>query len=369
MIRRRAFITGTAGLLAAAAPRGVSAAALPAYVSGSAIQALLDQARDGKGSKDAAGRYIAKVPKATYLLTKPLIVYRNTHLDATDARIVARFPAQGVKHTMVLNSVGASTGGYSGAGNIAITGGSWDPVWDFVQRGKLNEAPAMNGITMIHSSDVLIQGVTMWNVKWWHGIELNAVRRGTVRDCALKGWIADPGQGLWHGEAVQLDLPVGGNTWGGASDFTPCRDILLTGNVCDTSGSQGGWGQLTGSHTADPAHPHVGVRIENNTVLNARWDGIATLNAQNVRIAGNTVDGCEGGVYVKSVAGGPLSTVEITGNTVTNCGSRNWLSVRADATGPISDVMVTGNTVPCSRVNYYGPITPRAGTTLDCPPA
>lgn len=365
MIGRRGFLAGAAGLLASG-PRMWSSAALPDYVSGSVIQALLDRARDGRGARDAAGRYVATVPKGTYLLTKPLIVYGNTHLDATGARIVARFPATGVKRTMVLNAVGASTGGYAGAGNIAITGGSWDPVWDFAQRGSLAQAPAMNGITIIHSSDVLIQGVTMWNVKWWHGIELNAVRRGTVRDCVLKGWIADPGQGLWHGEAVQLDLPGKNNTWGGAADLTPCRDILLTGNTCDASGSQAGWGQFTGSHTTDPDHPHSGVRIENNIVRNTRWDGIATVNATNVRIAGNRVDGCEGGIYVKSVAGRSLRTVEITGNRVTNGGGRDWLAVRADAAGPIGDVAVTGNVVPCSRVRYYGSVTPRTGTTLDC---
>ncbi|WP_214413890.1 right-handed parallel beta-helix repeat-containing protein [Sphaerisporangium fuscum] len=362
MIGRRTFLGGAAALSIGAGRASAG------YVSGSAIQKLLDAAGDGKGPRDSAGRHIAKVPKATYLLTEPLIIHRDTHLDATDARIVARFPAEGVKHTMVLNAVAAGTGGYAGAGNIAVTGGSWDPVWDFAQRGKVDDAPPMNVITIIHSSDVLIQRVTIWNVKWWHGIELNAVRRGTVRDCALRGWIADPGQGLWHGEAIQLDLPTGDNTWGGASDLSPCRDILLTGNTCDASGSQAAWGQLTGSHTSDPAHPHVGVRIEHNTVRGTRWDGIATVNASDVRIRGNVLDGCAGGIYVKSVAGSPLKTVEITGNQVTGGGARDWLAVRADTHGPITDVAVTGNVVPCQKVHYYGPVRPRPGTTLDCSP-
>jgi hypothetical protein len=368
MIGRRELLGGTAAMLAGHAFTRPSA--LPAYVAGARIQDLLNAARDGKGAQDAAGRYVAKVPKATYLLTQPLIVYRNTHLDATDARIVARFPATGVKHTMLLNAIGATTGGYAAAGNIAVTGGSWDPVWDFVQRGVLDQAPAMNGITLVHASDVLIENVTMWNVKWWHGIELNAVRRGTVRGCALKGWIADPGQGLWHGEAVQLDLPAGANTWGGASDLTPCTDILLTGNTCDTSGSQAGWGQFTGSHTSDPAHPHTRVRIEGNIVRNTRWDGIATLNAQDVRIADNELDSCAGGLYVKSVEGAALRTVEITGNRVSDTGARDAIAVRADA-APITDVVVTGNVVtggqePCDKVRYYGAVTARPGTQLDC---
>ncbi|MFI7468540.1 right-handed parallel beta-helix repeat-containing protein [Nonomuraea sp. NPDC049646] len=368
MITRRTLLGGAAALLAGrplVTPARAQAPASVAYVSGSEIQKLLDAARDGKGAKDAAGRYIAKVPKATYLLTEPLIVHSNTHLDATDVRIVARFPATGVKHTMVLNAVSATAGGYSGATNIAVTGGSWDPVWDFVQRGVLDQAPAMNGITMIHASDVLIENVTMWNVKWWHGIELNAVRRGTVRGCSLMGWIRDPDQGLWHGEAVQLDLPAGGNTWGGASDLTPCTDILLTGNTCDASGSQLGWGQFTGSHTSDPAHRHTNVRIQGNIVRNTRYDGIATVNAQNVRITDNTVEGCEGGIYVKSVAGAPLQTVEITGNQVSGTGTRDALGIRGDAAA-ITDVVVSGNTVPCEKVHYYGTVTPRAGAVLDC---
>ncbi|MBG0833138.1 right-handed parallel beta-helix repeat-containing protein [Planomonospora sp. ID67723] len=367
MINRRAFLGGAAGVAVAGTLGAAGPTALPDYVSGSVIQRLLDAARDGAGTTDAAGRRIAKVPKGTYLLTRPLIIHGGTHLDATEARIVARFPATGVKHTMLLNSVADTTGGYSGRGNIAVTGGSWDPVWDFVQRGVLSQAPAMNVLTFVHTSDVLVRNVTIWNVKWWHAIELNAVRRGTVSGCALKGWIADPGVGLWHGEAVQLDLAAEGTAWAGLEDRTPCRDILLTGNVCDTSGSQAGWGQFTGSHTAYAGHVHANVRIENNTVANTRWDAIGTLNAKNVRITGNTVTGCAGGIYVKSIQNQPLATVEITGNRVSGIGDRDALAIRADAAGaPITDVVVDGNTVNCAKVRYYGAVTPRAGAVLQC---
>ncbi|SDM22058.1 right-handed parallel beta-helix repeat-containing protein [Allokutzneria albata] len=349
---RRAFL-GAVGAVALGASR---AEALPDYISGKVIQEALNRARDGKGPKDAAGRFIAKPGKGTYLLTEPLIIHGNTHLDVTGIRIVARFPATGVKKTMVLNAVSASTGGYAAPGNIAITGGSWDPTWDFFQRGVGDQAPPMNVITLIHTKNVVLDGVTIYNTKHWHAIELNAIRDATVRNCALLGWIADPKQGLWHGEALQLDLPTGANTWAGKADGTPCRNIVMRGNTCDKSGSQLGFGQFTGSHTTQAGMTHSEVLVEGNTVRNARWDGIGTLNWQNVRILNNTAENCEGGIYVKSADAN--RTVEITGNKVSGTGKRAGVGIRA--VKPISDVVVSGNTVtPCS-FSYVGDIAYRS---------
>ncbi|GGL51555.1 right-handed parallel beta-helix repeat-containing protein [Planomonospora parontospora] len=188
---------------------------------------------------------------------------------------------------------------------------------------------------------------------------LTTVSPHTVSGCTLRGWIADPNAGLWHGEAVQLDVAADGTAWAGLGDRTPCRDILLTANVCDASGSQAGWGQFTGSHT--------GVPIENNTVAGTRWDAIGTLNAQNVRITGNTVTGRAGGIYVKSIQDQPLATVEITGNRISGIGDRDALAIRTDAAdAPITEAVVDGNTVDCAEVRYYGAVTPRAGAVLQC---
>ncbi|WP_143261547.1 hypothetical protein [Allokutzneria sp. NRRL B-24872] len=326
---RRAFL-GAVGAMAVATPL---AHALPNYVSGRVIQTALNNARDGKGPRDAAGRYIAKPGKATYLLTEPLIIHGNTHLDVTGIRIVARFPATGVKKTMVLNAVAASTGGYGAPGNIAITGGSWDPTWDFFQRGVGHLAPPMNVITLIHTKNVALTGMTIYNTKHWHAIELNAIQNGLVRDCSLLGWIADPKQGLWHGEAVQVDLPNGVTAWAGKADGTPCRTIVLRGNTCDKSGSQLGFGQFTGSHTAHPGVTHSDVLVEANTVTN-----------------------CEGGIYVKSAEAN--RTVVITGNKVSGTRTRPRVGVRA--VQPISDVVVSGNAVtPCS-FSYVGDVAHRS---------
>ena len=350
--RRRAFL-GAVGAMAVGAPL---AQALPNYISGKVIQAALNNARDGKGPKDAAGRFIAKPGKGTYLLTEPLIIHGNTHLDVTGIRIVARFPATGVKKTMVLNAVAASTGGYAAPGNIAITGGSWDPTWDFFQRGVGHLAPPMNVITLIHTRNVVLSGMAIYNTKHWHAIELNAIQNGTVQNCSLLGWISDPNQGLWHGEALQVDLPTGATAWAGKPDGTPCRNIVMRGNTCDKSGSQLGFGQFTGSHTTHPGVTHSQLLIEGNTVRNARWDGIGSYNWQNVRILNNTVENCEGGIYVKSADAN--KTLDITGNKISGTKTRPGVGVRAMK--PISDVVVSGNTVtPCS-FSYVGDIAYRS---------
>ncbi|MEV0198494.1 hypothetical protein [Nonomuraea sp. NPDC050691] len=330
-----------------------------------ALRHALDDAANGiagPAGRDAQGRIIVRARAGhRHVLRANLIIPGNTHLDATDARFVANFVSSGTSKTMVLNHVpSATTGGYSAPGNIAITGGSWDPVWQYLQNGAT--PPAMNVITMQHTSGVELAGITIYNVKWWHAIELNAVRNATVRGCHLLGWIVPPEyqDKLWHGEAVQLDLAGSANTWAGAKDGTPCTDIRIIGNTCDKSGSQGPWGTLAGSHTAVPGVRHSRVWIENNVVDNAIWDGITPFNTEAVYIRGNQLTNCHGGVYVRAANSGvnPLTTVEITGNTVGPLrpdagGKVRWGIGLAAYTqdAPIGDILVAGNTAPSFAYN------------------
>ncbi|MBN6053024.1 hypothetical protein JYK22_13885, partial [Nonomuraea sp. RK-328] len=271
-----------------------------------ALRHALDDAANGiagLAGRDDKGRIIVRARAAhRHVLRANLIVPGNTHLDATDARFVADFVSSGTSMTMVLNHVpSATTGGYGAPGNIRITGGSWDPIWQY-QQDPARTAPAMNVITMQHTSGVELVGITIYNVKWWHAIELNAVRNATVRGCGLLGWILDPQyeKKRYHGEAVQLDLAGSANTWAGAKDNTPCTDIRIVDNRCDQSGSQGSWGTLVGSHTAVPDVRHSRVWIENNVVGNTLWDGITPFNTEAVYIRGNQLTNCHGGVYVRA---------------------------------------------------------------------
>ncbi|WP_185844385.1 hypothetical protein [Nonomuraea sp. WAC 01424] len=131
---------------------------------------------------------------------------------------------------------------------------------------------------------VELSGVTVRNVKWWHGVELNAVRTATVSECRFEGWIEAPTAGLWHGEAVQLDLPTAGTTWGGIADNTPSTDIRIIDNYCGPSQEYPGWGKLTGSHTGAAGAVHSDIWIERNLIENAKWDAIGPMNTSRVVI-------------------------------------------------------------------------------------
>ncbi|WP_336203955.1 hypothetical protein [Nonomuraea sp. LPB2021202275-12-8] len=325
-----------------------------------ALRHALDDAANGiagLAGRDDQGRIIVRTRAGhRHVLRANLIVPGNTHLDATDARFVANFVSSGTSKTMVLNYVpSATTGGYGAPGNIRITGGSWDPIWQYLQNGAT--APAMNVITMQHTSNVELVGITIYNVKWWHAIELNAVRNATVRGCNLLGWIVSPEHAdkLWHGEAIQLDLAGSANTWAGARDNTPCTNIRIVDNGCDKSGSQGSWGALVGSHTAVPNVRHSRVWIETNVVTNAIWDAITPFNTEVLYIRGNQITDCHGGVYVRAANSGvnPLTTVEITGNTVgplrpnSEGQTRRGIGLAAyTQDAPVSDILVSGNMAP-----------------------
>ncbi|GGM24532.1 hypothetical protein GCM10010129_81250 [Streptomyces fumigatiscleroticus] len=216
-----------------------------------ALRKALDDAAAGvvgPHGVDDKGRIVVKAGYAgvpTYTLLNTLVIGGNTVLDATGARFVAKFgtvmrkytldrtnqhspspeyvtdsqgaftaPAvSGAKAaTMLINHVPSSaTQGYSTPGNIMVKGGEWDPISAWVwedsgpARARADKAPPMNVLTFTHTQDVEVEGVTVWNVKWWHAVELNAVRRGAVRDCFFKGWVENPTWGLWQGEAVQLE--------------------------------------------------------------------------------------------------------------------------------------------------------------------
>ena len=392
---RASAIGGAAVVLSGVASTGTAAAAINPTVSGedanvTDLRRALDDAAKGIDTgfgRDDEGRVIVKAAAVRYTIKDTLVIGGNTNFDASAGRFVADFstttytytrdpnttnrhsayPAyptsidshtvSGALHaTMLINYVPSDTiGGYSAPGNIRINGGSWDPTWNYLdgtthdtEFDRATLAPPMNVITMEHTSDIQIKGVTIWNVKWWHAVELNAVHNAVVSDCQFNGWIEDPTVGLWHGEALQLDLAGPGNTWAGRADNTPCRDIRILRNHCAPSDSKPAWGRLTGSHTAMAESIHSDVWIECNTVNDSKWDAIGPMNTQNVCIRENTVQNCWGGIYVKSLKPNPLGTVDIMGNTITlTTGSnRPALGIATeDSTVPVSDAAVYGNMV------------------------
>lgn len=348
--------------------------------------------------RDDRGRIKVVVGKGAVITLKDtLIIGGNTCLDATGATIRADFPtvsqtyakdtsnahsptpvypasftaaksAPAVSHaTMLLNQVpDATTGGYAAPGNIRIQGGVWDPTSYAIRnanaddKAKATAAPPLNVITMQHTSNIEIDDVEILNVKWWHAIELNAVHTATVSRCRLRGWVEDPTVGLWHGEAIQLDLATATTTWKGAADNTPCANIRLIDNVCDN-----GWGRFAGSHTSVAGMRHTDVAIEFNTIEGTKFDAIGPQDTERLTVRANTVNGCRGGIYLKALKS-DLSRIDIIDNTVSTTDPARPLLAVHDANGQltITDVAVFANTVDGPGEYLYNHATARPGHTL-----
>ncbi|WP_127502981.1 right-handed parallel beta-helix repeat-containing protein [Actinoplanes solisilvae] len=359
------------------------------------LRTALDNAANNIGDeRDDCGRIVVKIdPDATIRLRNTLIIGPNTCLDATEATILAAFPtapqtytaqasghsptpvypttftsvkAAGVSHaTMVLNHVPADARGFHQApGNIRIQGGFWDPTASYLEnvsaddRAKATQAPPLNVITMQHTSNIEIEGVTVRDVKWWHAVELNAVRTATISGCAFEGWVEDPTVGLWHGEAVQLDLAASNTTWAGDADGTPCSNIRIAGNRCGTSTTRPGWGRFMGSHTSQADAIHSDVTVEFNIITSTKYDAIGPLDTRAVSVRGNTITNCVGGVYVKTTLNN-VSRVDVVDNVVTGT-TRAAIAVRSDPTTfTLSDVAVFANNV--NGTFSYAGVLPRAG--------
>ncbi|TDC99871.1 hypothetical protein E1292_30405 [Nonomuraea deserti] len=277
------------------------------------LRRLLNLAARGDQSleRDAGGRCVVVAPTGVHVLKRPLVIGGNTTLRADGATFtsdVAVKPQTYYKDknqhspeptypdsfisvaavnsreaTLLINDVPDDCTGHQAAGNIRLEGGIWDPTAYFVRnavgddRARATDAPPMNAITFEHTHNVELSGVTVRNVKWWHGVELNAVRTATVSDCRFEGRVEAPTAGWWHGEAVQLDLPTAG-TPGGTADNTPSTDIRIIDNYCGPSQEYPGWGKLTGSHTGAAGAVHSDVWIERNPIENAKWDAIGPMN-------------------------------------------------------------------------------------------
>ncbi|WP_328903319.1 right-handed parallel beta-helix repeat-containing protein [Streptomyces sp. NBC_00441] len=288
-----------------------------------AIQSALNAARD-------AGGGTVLIPAGTYKLTTlPLRIYRNTHLRCMPgARLV-----RAVAGTMLLNGDAAQTYGlYTGHGGITVEGGTWD------MQGTVVTASNMC-MSFGHASDITVRNATVLDVPGFHGIELNAVRRGRVLNCSYLGYI-DPG-GRPGSEAIQLDLAKSSDVFGGFGpyDDTVCQDILISGCSFGPSGTAGttSWPRGIGSHSASPDRTHKDIRISDCQFDGVLQYAVSTYIWEGVTISGLTLRGCGGGVRIRPIlASAEVDRTPAGGSTPTIPGSQ---PVRGYA---ISDVVMIG---------------------------
>lgn len=302
---------------------------------GAALQAALNAARD------AGGGWII-VPSGTWdASTLPLRIYGNTRLTLLEGATIRRAGAG----TMLLNGdASQNLGGYTGHGNIIIEGGVWDA------RATAYPTSAMC-MSIGHAENIVIRDTLIKDVCGYHGIELNAVRHGVIRNVRGLGYL-DPGDRPFS-EFIQPDLAKGSAYFGGFGpyDDTPCTDLLIEGCTTGPSGTAGtvAWPRAIGSHSASPGKPHRDIRIRDLYAEGCSQFAIGAYTWESAVISGVQLRNCGGGVNVRTLDSSKSShRTPAGGGSPTIAGSQPLAGIVID------DVTMTGGGAYGAAVELIG---------------
>lgn len=291
------------------------------------------------------------IPPGVYPISSTMTLAAGTTVSAYGARIVRN----NANCSALLRNIDGttSTPGYSGAGRLAILGGTWD------MAGATYTKQA-DAIGIAHAQDVLIQDCTILNVPSAHAIELNAVRGARVVDCTFDGLNTAVDQDK---EAIQITgATSAANLPAPPYDNTPCSDVLISGCTLRATPATGysAFGALCGDHNSVLGVTHSNIRVIGNYVEGVSDRAIKVADWQHSVVANNTIEkAAVCGIDVRSPnssAQNALTGILIQNNSINATGGPNnsngGITVSGNATAPISGVVVSGNVVTATQGEY-----------------
>lgn len=289
-------------------------------------------------ARAAASGAMVLIPPGSYLVGASLVMGAGMTVNAYGARITRRTDSGAL-----LKNFDASTNapGYAGAGNLTVLGGTWDMAGDVYTRTS-------DAMGFGHCQDVLVQDCTILRVPSAHAVELNAVRRARIVNCAFDGLDATYTTRS-DKEAVQITGAISAASLPCPPyDDTPCADILITG--CSLADSPHGlFGALCGDHGGKAGVVHTGVRVVGNHVEAAAGHGVRAVDWSASVVQGNTVERAQiSGIKVESLGGNTLSALSVDGNIITDTGTASSTGGGIVVADAVTDLSLSGNVV--SRV-------------------
>ena len=263
-------------------------------------------------------------PQGTYLITDILRVNSNTTIVGYGATLFKGSSAL----VMMVNNADGITGGYTANENIRIYGLAFN--------GNKANFPTNAGLlALAHAQKIEINDCIFYNVPGaWHGIELNAVQDALVEGCHFyNGSTA---------EFLQLDLMLNSAVFPlfGPYDNTPCKNIVINGNLFADGGSG------LGSHSASLGFHHTNIVISNNAFRNLTNDAIRVPSYKNLVVTGNVIDTCAG----NGIAAFTPTTLGAEGYTISN----NTFSNIGSNQGGINIFFITGVNIIGNTINKCG---------------
>lgn len=246
-----------------------------------AIQKGLDKAK-----KD--GKVEILIPAGSYSINETLLIYENTKIVMEEDTLLVR------KHPgafMSNGKAGDQFNGYKGNGNIIIEGGTLD---GNVQNAEYGEY-GYGGIEFAHADHIEIRNLTIKDIVYSHGIEINSSHNVVIENCRFLGYLDPTNDGSRRkSEAIQLDFSSkNGFPHFGDWDGTPSRDVVIKNNyfgVSDTK-DMDTWPVGVGSHSGKNDEWNEHITITANKFIGMTYTGISAYNWNHVKISDNTFSG------------------------------------------------------------------------------
>lgn len=263
-----------------------------------AMQRVLDMAKgDGIGVH-------AVVKTGKYDLTAELRAYADTVIESQEG---VEYTRKHNGYMLMTDARGSSTTGYSGAGNIRVTGGVWNC------NGVAYPSKA-SGFRFSHGKGFIVERVEIKDPANSHHIEFNACADIHVRENRFLGWA---GTADTFNEAIQLDIAMFGVTDIGADDSTPCKDVWIENNYFGNSGTVGSnsIGRAIGAHNSVMGKAQTNINISGNTIEDTLSWAIRAYNWEDVSIKDNIFRRVGAGINVRAAITG-VDTMDSVGNQV-----------------------------------------------------
>lgn len=251
------------------------------YKGGVAVQEALDLQ---KGDKPAYDQLTIYIQPGIYNMTEALLVYSNTTIraagDATIRYVREKVSGNQGRAPLISNAC-SGKGGYTGASNIAIEGGTWDFQG---QQGGVSYGITMEAFRFMHGRNFRITNVTMQNLYLSHFLTIEGVEQVEVSGCVFQNYVDRTSKK----EAIHIDC-LHNNSMAPSNqedvvyDDTICNHISIHHNVFSNVP------RGIGTHIAVAGLFPSDIFISNNSFSDITYEAIKAYHYKNVLITGNTI--------------------------------------------------------------------------------
>ncbi|MFE5320481.1 right-handed parallel beta-helix repeat-containing protein [Paenibacillus sp. NPDC056579] len=280
------------------------------------------------------------IPAGSYIITRPLQLYKNTTILMDDHAILKKM---GIPNSNLKLFVNGQLGnanyasGYGGEGNITVIGGTIDLCADV----NLPSDPSRGFMAFAigHADGIHIERVRFVNGHNGHIIEFNSSKNVTLLHCRFENQIITT-SGMF--EMVQIDFASKESFPSfGAYDDTPCQNVLIEG--CTFANGHRGVGAHGSKYNSEGKQVfHENIRIVNNHFADLADVAIRPESFYNSVVSGNTISNVGGhGIPIYS-----CKNTIVSNNVLRGTGFHGIvIATASDITDPPANITVSNNVI------------------------